>query len=97
MKPLHTRQDVIDLAAAHAPTHACYRYMLEQGRIEVLRVPSLPGWIVQVWATPDGAGRGPGAGQWLIGIEVDEVQRCYGFSYPDLVPADAVKLEGNRL
>lgn len=91
MKSLHTKQDVIDLAAEHAPTRACQRRLEEYGSCTVWRVPTLPGWIVCVWDLKSSTK------VHLIGIEVDEANRCYGFTYPDRVPTDAIEVKGNRL
>lgn len=90
MQPLHSKQDVIALASRFAPTRACQRAMEEQGRIEVFRVPSLPGWVVEVVG-------GTYLRAWWIAVRIDEALRTYKFSYPEALPSDAVKIEGNRL
>lgn len=100
MKPLHTKQDVIDLAAEHAPTRACQRYMDEQGHMEVFRgvtsPEGWPGWVVRVESIPYRP-KGNRDMSWYIGVWVDEVARAFRITYLDRLPEGAIRLEGNRL
>lgn len=77
MKTFRTRQDLIDFAAANAPTNACERAIREQGRITVfggIKSPEgFPGWLVDV------------EGKWLIGIWINDAARKIQTSYPELI------------
>lgn len=77
MRTFHSRQDLIDFAAMHAPTTACERAMRERGHISVfggIKSPEgFPGWIVLVDQ------------KWAIGIWINAEQQKIQTSYPELL------------
>lgn len=82
MKPIRRRQDVIDIAAAHAPTNACVAVMASLVGTTLLGsftdVDGYPGWIVQVVS--------PMKRVWNIAILIDELDRKQIVMYINDVP-----------
>lgn len=82
-RPLHTRNDLIDLVAPHAPTQACSR-AIREGRSTVLGgftpPEGLPYWLVAVTSR---FGR-----QWLIAVVCDENENRFRIEYPSAVRWD---------
>lgn len=81
MKPIRTREDLLALAIANAPTKACARVIRERGATILggfNPVQDHPGWILQVHS--------PYGKSWIIGIEVIEHARKHRVLVLDAVP-----------
>lgn len=77
MKPLRTRNDLIELAQRHAPTKACERTMRMYGATVLggfTFAGGNQGWIVTV------------SDKWNIAIICHETARKYSIDYLDDVP-----------
>jgi hypothetical protein len=84
MRLLRTNQDILDFAAARAPTTACAR-SIREGRAEVSALqrnapefqdeyPEVTGWLVKVLNKSHGR-------CWKIAVLCDEATRSYKVRY----------------
>lgn len=88
MRPIRSRSELIELAAANAPTNAVARRMRENGARVFGGIKSpegFPGWIVDA-----GLGR-------FIGIWIDADARKYRVTYPSGLSEGAMLVKGERL
>lgn len=94
MRPLHSRADLIALAAQAAPSKACVRAISEDRATSLggfTPAGGLPCFVVQV--------RSKHGRQWFITIEVDEAAHRYLVRTLDAVPWSAWdgRIGGKRL
>ena len=72
MKPLRTRDDILEFAAAHAPSKACATAIKER-RVIVAARPDVIGWFVHVESV---RGR-----EWRLLVRCNEETRNYSLEW----------------